>query len=66
MIGGFVGGAAVLLTGMLQKSFGIAYLIRWFAIAAAIAATVLAVVVRAYFRDDRGRIAIADSRLHID
>lgn len=63
MIGGFAAGAAVFLTGLLQQSFGTAYLIKWFAFAAVIAAITLAVVVHAYFRDDRARIASAENQL---
>jgi MFS family permease len=62
MIGGFAAGAAILLTGMLQKSFGTAFVIRVLAISAAIAAGVLAAVVITSFAEDQKNLVI-DSEL---
>ena len=59
MVGGFSGGAAVLLTGLLKEAFGTAYVIRVLAIASAVAAGLLSVVVLGYFAQDRAKIANA-------
>jgi MFS family permease len=58
MIGGFAAGAAILLTGLLQKSFGTAFVIRMFALSAVIAAGVLAAVVLSQFAKDQENLVI--------
>lgn len=58
MIGGFAAGAAILLTALLQKPFGAAFVIRIFAISAAIAAGVLAAVVITHFAEDQKNLVI--------
>jgi MFS family permease len=45
MIGGLAGGAAILLTGLLKGSLGMAGLVRWGAVASAVTAAVMVAVV---------------------
>ena len=57
LIGGFAGGAAILLTGMLKDQFGVAWLIRWIAAGALVAATMLMIATAVFFRRDQARVA---------
>jgi MFS family permease len=52
MLGGLSGGAAIFLTGLFKASFGMAGLIRWGAIASALAAGIMAALVAVCFRSD--------------
>lgn len=51
-IGGLAGGAAMWLTGIFKASLGMAGLIRWAAVASAVAAAVMVAVVAARFRSE--------------
>ena len=56
LVGGFAGGAGVLLTGMLSPALALTFIIRFAAIAAAVMAIVQFTVVGRQFQADRGTI----------
>jgi len=57
LIGGFAGGVGMLLTGMLKASLGVAFAMRFAAVAAAAASVVMGAVVVRRYESDRAGIA---------